>query len=206
LSNDVAAGQLSAPQTFSPDGGWWWSGTDWKPAISPDRRFRFDGEKWVQIRRRSLFPIWSILPTFGWIILLGLWLPLSIITFRADNPSHDTLVWAIGGGSIIVLATLALGFVFGATRRALWLWLVILPGSFAQNVGYLIFAQRTAAVSAPGTDMAMGLGAFFLSIPIFLAVLVCIWLGAGLGRLAAELRKWTRSRPRSTGQSSPTVP
>lgn len=47
------AGQLSALPTFSPDGEWWWSGTDWKPAISPDRRFRFDGEnramgEWVE--------------------------------------------------------------------------------------------------------------------------------------------------------------
>ncbi len=188
---------------FSPDGEWWWSGTDWKPAISPDRRFRFDCENWVQIRRRSLFPIWSIVPTFGWITLLGLWLPLSIITFRANNPSHDTVVWAVVGGSIVVFATLAFGFVFGATRRALWLWLMIFPGSFAQIVGYLIFAQSTAA---PGADIGMGVGALFLSVPIFLAVLVCVWLGAGLGRLAAELLRRTRFRPRSTGQSSPTVP
>ena len=41
------AGQLSALPTFSPDGEWWWNGSDWKPAISPDRGFRFDGENWA---------------------------------------------------------------------------------------------------------------------------------------------------------------
>lgn len=152
----------------------------------------------MQIRRRSLFPIWSIVPTFCWITLLGLWLPLSIVTFRADNPSHDTVVWAIVGGSIVVLATLTLGIVFGATRRALWLWILIPPGSFAQILGYLIFVQSTAS-NETGADLALGLGGLFLSIPIFLALLVCIWVGAGLGRLAAELRKRTRLRPRSTG-------
>jgi hypothetical protein len=35
----------------------------------------------------------------------------------------------------------------------------------------------------------MGMGALFLSIPIFLAVLIVIWVGAGIGRLVAEMRK-----------------
>lgn len=173
--------------------------------MSADRRFRFDGEKWVQTRRRNPFPVWSIAPTFGWVILLGFWLPLSMVTFQADNPSRDTLVWAIVGGSIVTLATLALGIVFGATRRALWLWLAIPAGSFAQIVGYLVFVESTAASDASGADISVGVGAFFLSGPIFLAVLILIWVGAGLGRLAAELRKQTRSRPRLTGSSSPTA-
>ena len=58
-----------------------------------------------------------------------------MVAFQADNPSRDTLVRATVGGSIVTLATLALGIVFGATRRALWLWLAIPAGSFVQIVG-----------------------------------------------------------------------
>jgi uncharacterized membrane protein len=124
-----------------------------------------------------------------WVFLLGIWLPLSTVTFHAGNPTRDTAVWAIVGGSVVTLATLTLGVVFGATRRALWLWLAIPGGSFAQAVGYLFFAESTASSYAPGGDISMGMGALLLSIPIFLAVLILTWVGAGIGRLVAGKRK-----------------
>ena len=33
--------------TLSPDGLWWWNGTEWVSALSPDGRWRWDGEHWV---------------------------------------------------------------------------------------------------------------------------------------------------------------
>ncbi|MBC7596549.1 MAG: hypothetical protein H7288_21925 [Kineosporiaceae bacterium] len=104
-----------------------------------------------------------------------------MVTFQTHNPSRDTLVWAIVGGPIVTLATLALGIVFGATRRALWLWLAIPSVSFAQIVGQLVFVESTAASDASGADLSVGVGALFLSSPIFLAVLIFIWVGTGLG-------------------------
>jgi len=46
------------PGKFSPDGLWWWDGTQWKPAVSPDRMWRWDGQRWVanapmQVRQTS---------------------------------------------------------------------------------------------------------------------------------------------------------
>ena len=131
--------------------------------------------------------MWSIALTFIWLVLLAVWLPLSIITFHADDPSGDTLIWAIVGGSVVASATLVIGIAFGATRRALWLALP--AGTFAQTVGYLVFVQSTAASNAPGGDISMGFGAVVLSIPAFLALLILIWVGAALGRLAAKLRR-----------------
>ena len=193
MLDEAIATEPSAPPTYSPDGEWWWSGSDWKPALSPDRQLRFDGESWVRLARRSPFPLWSIAPTFIWFTLLGVWLPLSVVTFRADDPGRDTLIWAIVGGSIVASATLALGIAFGATRRALWLWLAVPVGTFAQTVGYLVFVESTAASNATGGDISMGFGAVVLSIPIFLALLTLIWVGAALGRLAAKLRRRVNS-------------
>ena len=140
--------------------------------------------------RSSPFPVWLIVPTSGWFVLLGIWLPLSVVTLRADNPSRDTLVWAIVGGSLVASATITPGIVFGATRRALWLWLAIPIGS----VGYAVFVDSPAASYAPRGDLSTGLGAAFPPIPIFLAVLRPIWVGAALGGSAAELRKRTVTR------------
>lgn len=32
---------------LSPDGEWFWDGTEWRVAYSPDRRWRWDGRSWV---------------------------------------------------------------------------------------------------------------------------------------------------------------
>jgi hypothetical protein len=40
------------PQTtFSPDGFWWWDGTQWKAAVSPDRLWRWNGHTWEPNRQ-----------------------------------------------------------------------------------------------------------------------------------------------------------
>jgi len=123
---------------------------------------------------------------------LALWVPLGAVTFHAGNSIGDTAVWAIVGGSACVLATLTLGFIFGATRRAVWLWVAIPVGSFAQTFGYSIFAQSTAPPDVEGSDIALGLGAIVLSVPIFLAVLITIWVGGGIGLAVAKKRGFDR--------------
>lgn len=40
--------QRPPPATrYSDDGQWWWDGTEWRPAISPDRLWRWTGYGWV---------------------------------------------------------------------------------------------------------------------------------------------------------------
>lgn len=39
--------QQPQPPRFSPDGNWFWTGSEWTAAISPDRRWRWTGYQWV---------------------------------------------------------------------------------------------------------------------------------------------------------------
>ena len=48
----MEVGQRQAPSAppntrFSSDGFWWWSGAEWKPAVSPDRLWQWNGATWV---------------------------------------------------------------------------------------------------------------------------------------------------------------
>ncbi len=40
-------GHVQLPNTFSPDGYWWWDGVAWKPALSPDGLWRWSGQAWI---------------------------------------------------------------------------------------------------------------------------------------------------------------
>lgn len=39
--------------TLSPDGLWWWNGTQWVSAVSPDGHWRWDGRHWLPNKRQS---------------------------------------------------------------------------------------------------------------------------------------------------------
>jgi len=41
---------------FSPDGFWWWDGTQWKAAVSPDRLWRWNGQAWEPNRQIAAPP------------------------------------------------------------------------------------------------------------------------------------------------------
>ena len=44
------AGPGPPPTLFSPDGMWWWDGSEWKAAVSPDGLWRWNGQAWVPAR------------------------------------------------------------------------------------------------------------------------------------------------------------
>ena len=51
MRGDLRTPPALATQTrFSPDGYWWWDGSEWKPAISEDRQWRWNGHSWEPAR------------------------------------------------------------------------------------------------------------------------------------------------------------
>src|SRR6266550_6621203 len=51
--------QSSTPRPatmFSPDGFWWWDGTQWKAAVYPDRLWRWNGQAWEPNRQIAAPP------------------------------------------------------------------------------------------------------------------------------------------------------
>ena len=48
MSTPAAPGPQRTP--FSPDGLWWWDGSEWKAAVSPDGMWRWNGQAWVPAR------------------------------------------------------------------------------------------------------------------------------------------------------------
>ena len=41
------------PPRFSPDGNWFWTGTEWRSALSQDRLWRWNGYQWVPNQART---------------------------------------------------------------------------------------------------------------------------------------------------------
>jgi hypothetical protein len=45
-ANPPGPASPNRPASFSPDGFWWWDGTQWRSAISADGRWRWNGTAW----------------------------------------------------------------------------------------------------------------------------------------------------------------
>ncbi len=80
-------GLAGGPQ-FSPDGRWFWDGTNWQPAISSDGRWRWNGYTWVSTGYRlgGLSAGWLALIAGGVIVaLLAVTVPIALIFASSNN-------------------------------------------------------------------------------------------------------------------------
>jgi len=76
MSDAVSIGQLS------PDGGHYWDGQQWVPAVSPDRQWRWDGRQWVT-------NIVTAQPVTGYLVPVG---QPGTMVVTAKNPAISLLV------------------------------------------------------------------------------------------------------------------
>lgn len=174
----------AAEATFSPDGQYWWDGQICFPAVSADRKWRFDGTSWVPVRRYQPLP--TRLVCFGavWLVALAGWLVAGIGFLVAEAPNHSTgnelpVIGSLAG--VAVLATIAWGFLLGRGRRSVWVSPSAVAGATVEMFLYVAAMIAVPSPSGDDQDTAAGAGIVILGIPTALAILALLWLGAGIG-------------------------
>jgi hypothetical protein len=184
----VEAAQADEARTpISPDGMWWWDGSEWKSTFSDDRRYRFDGRKWIPVRARFSAPRWSIIVGAIWLACLIVWFWVSIgIQFPHPNAPGGQLDAELRLLSGAALATILWGGVLGVFRRrgvALVGWLA---GTGVLGVSYvgLIFAQPDADNQ---NDHVAAAGLVILGVPASVILFILIGVGFAIGAAARRL-------------------
>jgi len=183
----------------SPDGAWWWTGSQWLPAWSPDRRWWFDGTTWQRQRGpTSNWSVWSIrtrliAPVAAWLILwlLSVTLSVSAVAHAPTSPSPETqslalrtvavaaAVWLVGMVATGIWCGRVSGF---KVRQAAVVWVASAAAiTLLLLVGYVV---SMSASSDPSADTAAGAGAAMFTIPAFGLVLSSTGLGLGVAFLA----------------------
>lgn len=168
--------------SFSEDGAWWWSGSQWLPTVTSDGRWRWNGFVWLQIISREQPPKWLIFSGVAWLVLLGAWIP-ALVWLHDQHASSGVLieVGAVLGG-LAVLASLG----FGALLGFAGLWKRAALASLF-GAGVLIFWYSAITLAAPDptnqNDHAAGAGAVILGIPSLVLVALLLFAGGASGRL-----------------------
>ncbi len=177
----------AAEATFSPDGQYWWSGQVWLPAVSADRKWRFDGTSWLRVRRYHPLP--TRLVCFGavWLVSLAGWLVAGIGFGVAEGFNHLTsnelaIIGSLAG--VAVLATVVWGFLLGRGRRSVWVAPSAVAGAAVEIMVFYVAAMVAVGLSPSGGDQddtGAGIGIVILGIPMVLVISTLLWLGAGIG-------------------------
>lgn len=193
--NKPTAGYPAMPAppvtAFSSDRNWWWNGSQWLPAYSPDRSLRFDGQVWVSARRRGALPRWVLWSGLAWLVTLAGWLLLGAVVIAVSSPADPgrfTSSLVLGLAALAVLATCFWGFLLGRRRAVRWLWPAALVGTAVEMACYVVAMLAAPASDGSDQDIAAGAGLVVVTIPTGLVLLTLLWIGAGLGALSRTIR------------------
>jgi hypothetical protein len=189
---------MPAPPTTatSHDGQWWWDGTQWLPAYTPDHRWRFDGSQWRPVNARTRPPRWLLLTGVVWLAFVASWLAAGTVFLAVSSPGdpgRSALIVIVSLAAVAALATLAWGYLVGRRRETVWLWPAAVAGTTVQLFTYV--TAMLAAPQSPGdanNDNAAGAGFAILAVPTALLILALLWLGALIGALSRILVKPSR--------------
>ncbi|WP_415855900.1 hypothetical protein [Sinomonas sp. G460-2] len=175
---------------FSDDGQWWWDGRGWLPAVSMDRTWRFDGQRWRRSTSWRAPSKWALFCAPVWAFVLLVWAPIAVAPLSTPDGGSgpDPLAILLAVLASLVVATAVLGFLFGVTTQLRWIWAAAVLGTWAQLAGYVI-AQLMQPQPGGAEDHAAAVGLIMFSMPTLLAITGLLWAGAGAGRLAHWVRR-----------------
>jgi hypothetical protein len=195
----IVCGRINCMQptasSHSPDGRWWWDGSQWLPAWSADGRNWFDGTRWAPVSRhlRGGPRDWArrvVIPLVLWLGALSAFPTAVLIAVRGLAPDEvladNVLVRLAVVGGVCLATTPVLGFLLGRERR--WLqtvWAAVIGTGLltAWYVGLFLADQ-----SDPSADNEAGAGVAIFALPTFAALLGLLAMGSGVARGLAWLR------------------
>lgn len=181
----MSPSRAALPQ-HSPDGSWWWSGTEWLPAWSADRRWWFNGVRWK--RRSPAFPR----PSTVEYVMFGVWFVVWVLALVFTSfavPAYDSgvdlsdsvvrsgLALAVGSAGGLLVC----GYLLGRTGR--WVYLAALTlYVWVLMLALYVGAMSMVPESAGGyDDNAAGAGFVLLGGPALFVTATLVGLGAGVG-------------------------
>jgi hypothetical protein len=119
-ANVEAVNRPAAQQATDPR--WWWDGTQWQSAISPDGRWRWDGTTWIPTGIPGQSPSRvTIGLTLG--VLSALFALLAFIGSGGCLSRGDPMVGVVGGAIGIAMALAGTVLILTGKGR----WLLLLP-------------------------------------------------------------------------------
>lgn len=185
----------------SADRLWWWDGTQWLPAWSPDGRWWFNGTYWVPVASRPAPLVRGrtdalVLAVWPSIAVAAAALSLYILQRTRPGHGHGGLL-ALGiVGIIAAVALPASGYVAAGSPRAMGRFVALVAYVWALFMAvYVVAMLASAPPGGPDTDTAAGAGLAILGLPVALVIAVL----AGVGVAVRWYRTWLRSaRPVAT--------
>lgn len=183
----------TAPTQHSADGSWWWSGSEWVPAWSPDRRWWFDGNTWRDVAgARAGLSRFEKRLVAAWIISLVLACGWAVASGPHVTPDGLTSGWLVSGVAIFfgwLLGMAATGFLLTRRQRTRQL-LVFVPVAWFMMGLWVAFLATMPIPGATDDDNGPAVGLVLMAFP-GLAVLA---LTAGIGSAVAWLIARARER------------
>lgn len=159
----------------------------WWPALTPNGRYWFNGQRWVRWRNGD--PSRGGLSYRGmvWLLWCAAWLPVDTVLLRNSGFSAAAVLAAALVAVVGLAALPAGGFVLARDREPWRFWYLCWVGTAANLVGYVVAMTFS---NDPGQDDAAGAGLVLLFAPVAVVVAVLIAIGLGLG--AIRYRRRTR--------------
>ena len=183
LIGDTDHVDIEPARRHSPDGEWWWSGSEWLPAWSADRRWWFDGLRWTPTRKQGLARAFrrQVAMLGGWLLVWLLSLAWSAYVL-AVSPDGAPVIPLITGAALLICwvgGSVASGFLLAF--HAAWPSVVLMAGYvWVLSMAWYVASMLIGPDPAGTNDIGAGAGVVILGIPMFLVIGTLVSVGAGL--------------------------
>jgi hypothetical protein len=151
------------------------------PPMSADRRWYWDGTKWIAAPARRKVPRWVVYGAVAWLVCLTAWIPPLVAILNHDDSQTRVTAVLLPLGSLAAVSTIAFGVALGSRQLWAYLWWSALIGTVASAV-VLSVALASSQPQLGPASFGIGFGVLVLAAPLAPVVAALLWLGGVVGR------------------------